>query len=270
MTPKEYPAPAERFRALEAMIFTSPSPVRASELSEATGWPESLIERDLRGATGRYVDHGVELQKVAGAWRMVTKAELSGAVERLVGVQNRRRLTRAQLETLAVVAYRQPVTRAQVESYRGVCSDRLLSQLSDMRLIREAGRAELPGRPLIYATTVEFLRYFGMESLGALPDMGELKRASSVGISASQARWNASARGETSWDSAEEQSDSVEEMPQVAAAPGAAPVALPDRPAASEGAVAEANTPTKSLRKLLDKIRGRSAATAPRRREEAS
>ena len=267
MKGKDYPSPDERFRVLEAMIFVSAGPVRLSELVEATGWPESLIERDLQKVKGRYLDHGLELQRVAGAYRLVTKSELNEHIERLIGVQTRRRLTRAQLETLAVIAYRQPVTRAELEGYRGVGCERLLSQLCDMRLIREAGRAEQPGRPYLYATTVEFLRYFGLESLEKLPDMGQLQRTPVEGISASQARWNASAQGEESWDS---------ETP--VAAPVEAPLATPPTPQATPDfaalqpiaeELAGAHSPTKSLRKLLDKIRGRSARTVTAAREEA-
>lgn len=268
MSRKDYPPPEERFRILEAMIFVSPGPVRLSELAEATGWTEGTIERDLDQVAGRYLDHGMELQRVAGAYRLVTKAELSEHVERLIGVQNRRRLTRAQLETLSVVAYRQPVTRAQVEAYRGVNCERVLSQLSDMRLLREAGRAEGPGRPLIYATTIEFLRYFGLDSLQQLPDLGDLKKQPVEGISASQALWNASARGEAAWD----ESSAPEPVP--APAPGAAPLAQPMSPtmaplAEELAAGAGSSGTTKSLRKLLDKIRGRSAAQKSRV-EEAS
>ena len=269
MSRNDYPTPDERFRILESMIFVSPTPVRLSELAEATGWTEGMIERDLRQVAGRYLDHGLELQRVAGAYRLVTKAELSEHVERLIGVQTRRRLSRSQLETLAVVAYRQPVTRAQVEAYRGVNCERLLAQLSDLRLIREAGRAELPGRPYIYATTIEFLRYFGIDKLENLPDMGELKRQPVEGISASQALWNASARGESSWDAPAAASEEV-------AVPEPAPAAVAQAPSTIQamGPIAEelsgaAASSTKSLRKLLDKIRGRSPAKASRV-EEAS
>jgi segregation and condensation protein B len=261
MKTKDYPTPDERFRVLEAMIFVSSGPVRLSELSEATGWPEGLIERDLQKVKGRYLDHGLELQRVAGAYRLVTKAELNEHIEKLIGVQTRRRLTRAQLETLAVIAYRQPVTRAELEGYRGVGCERLLSQLCDMRLIREAGRAELPGRPYLYATTVEFLRYFGLESLEKLPDMGDLKRNPVEGISASQARWNASAQGEESWDNEVQ----IQAPPASPPAPVATFAAM--QPIAEE--LAGANSPTKSLRKLLDKIRGRSARAQASAREEA-
>jgi len=268
MIKRDYPSPAERFRILEALIFASQSPVRSSEMAEVTGWPESLIERDLRQVEGRFLDHGLQLQKVAGTFRLVTKAELSEYVEKLIGVQSRRRLSRAQLETLSVVAYRQPVPRAQVEAYRGVNCDRVLAQLSDLRLIREAGRAELPGRPYLFATTVEFLRYFGLESLQQLPDMGDYKREPQEGISASQAHWNASARGQESWDG------EATPEPATVAAPPASPVAVPKMgtmaPIAEE---ISAGSSTKSLRKLLDKIKGRSAAQArvgPLQREEAS
>lgn len=269
MSRNDYPSPDERFRILESMIYVSPTPVRLSELAEATGWTEGMIERDLRQVGGRYIDHGLELQRVAGAYRLVTKAELSEHVERLIGVQTRRRLSRSQLETLAVVAYRQPVTRAQVEAYRGVNCERLLAQLSDLRLIREAGRAELPGRPYLYATTVEFLRYFGIDKLENLPDMGELKRQPVEGISASQALWNASARGESNWDTPVEPlaptlTSSVPVPEPAPAAVAQAPIIQAMAPIAEEAA----SGTTKSLRKLLDKIRGRSPAKV--RVEEAS
>ena len=268
MSPTDLPESEERIRALEAMIFMSPTPVRPSELSEATGWSESLIERDLNKVRARYRDHGIQLQKVAGAYRLVTRSETSPYVERLIGVQSRRRLSRAQLETLSVVAYRQPVTRAQVEAYRGVNCDRILAQLCDLRLIREAGRAETPGRPLIYASTVEFLRYFGLENLGQLPDIGDLRKESSQGISASQAHWNASARGETSWDEvAEPPAAALESQPHPSQE-----VEVPQPQFSAMAPIAEelAHSPTKSLRKLLDKIRGRSSTRTPQRAEEAS
>ncbi|CAN0283897.1 unnamed protein product, partial [Phaeothamnion confervicola] len=163
----------ERLAALEAMLFASPGAVRFSELAEATGWKPGMLERDLNDLAQSLSLRGIELQRIAGAVRLVTRNTTSPYVERLIGVQTRRRLTRAQLETLAVVAYRQPATRAQAESLRGVSCERVLGQLCDLRLIREVGRAELPGRPLLYGTTPDFLRYFGLNNLEQMPDLTE-------------------------------------------------------------------------------------------------
>lgn len=166
---EEPPPPAQRVAIVEAVLFASAVPVRPSDLQEACGWPQSMLNRDLDRLGRELRDRGLELQKVAGAWRLVTAAETAPWVERFLKIQSRKQLTRAQLETLAVVAYRQPVTRAEVDAYRGVRSERTLHQLADMRLIREVGRAETPGRPFQYGTGADFLRYFGLDRIEELP-----------------------------------------------------------------------------------------------------
>jgi segregation and condensation protein B len=189
--PRAFPPPAERARAIQAMLFVSATPIKVTELQEATGWDTRMIERDLDRIQDMMAGQGIELQRVAGALRLVTASDAAPYVEKLLGVQTRRRLSRTQLEALAVVAYRQPATRAQVEAYRGVNCERVLGQLVDLSLIREIGRADLPGRPLIYGTTPDFLRYFSLESLDRLPDITALKPVRTAsGVSASQALWN--------------------------------------------------------------------------------
>lgn len=165
----EPPPPARRVAILEALLFASAVPVRTAELQEACGWPAAMLHHDLERLAQELAGRGLELQKVAGAWLLVTAAETGPWVERFLKVQSRKQLSRAQLETLAVVAYRQPVTRAEVDAYRGVRSDRTLHQLEDLRLVREVGRAELPGRPIQYGTTSDFLRYFSLDRLEDLP-----------------------------------------------------------------------------------------------------
>ena len=238
--PDEPPTPMLRLKALEAMLFASPGPVKLSELTEATGWDKPMVERDLEQLAESLQGRGIELQRVAGAMRLVTAPSVARYVERLIGVQTRRRLSRAQLEVLAVVAYRQPVTRAMVESLRGVGSNRVLGQLCDLRLIREIGRAELPGRPLLYGTTSDFLRYFGIDTLTQLPDIAQLRPKANV--SASQAQFNAAARGEEVEEGAAEEVE-----------------ASPHKMGTMQPLAAElTQEPSGSLRKLLDKIRGKS------------
>jgi segregation and condensation protein B len=239
--------------ALEAMLFASPGAVRISELIEATGWKPAQVDKDLEALEESLRVRGIELQRVAGAVRLMTSAPTAPFVERLIGVQSRRRLTRAQLETLAVVAYRQPATRAQAESLRGVSCERVLAQLCDLRLIREVGRAELPGRPLLYGTTADFLRYFGLNSLEQLPDIFQLKRTMPAeGVSASQASWNAAARGETENPEGFESVDVSQAVaPQVA-------TPTPNRMGTMVPIAAElAGGPSAGLQKLFDKIRGK-------------
>ena len=241
------PPPSERIRALQAMLFVSATPVKISEIAEATGWDQRLVERDVERLQDLMEGHGLEVQRVAGALRLVTASQLSGYVEKLIGVQTKRRLTRAQLETLSIVAYRQPATRAQVEAYRGVNCERLLAQLVELRLIREAGRADLPGRPHIYGTTADFLRYFGLDGLEALPDISDLKpQKMANGVSASQAIWNAAATGDE---------EAQQGGPDMKVFKMLTPLGtMSDRPStASEAGPA----PSSGLKKLFDKIRGK-------------
>ena len=135
------------------------------DLQEATGWPAVLIEQDLMALADSCRSRGLELCRVDGTWRLTTAAWTAPWVEKFLKVESKRRLSKAQLEVLAVVAYRQPVTRAEIESYRGARSDRPLSQLEDLNLVKGVGRSSVPGHPIQYGTTSDFLRYFGLYSL---------------------------------------------------------------------------------------------------------
>lgn len=163
--------PEQRYAILQALLFASAVPVRISELCEVCQWPRAQVESDLLalGQQLRDSNSGLELQRVAGAWQLVTAAQWTWWVQRFLKIQNRRQLSRAQLETLAIVAYRQPVTRAEIDAFRGVRCERIVHQLEDLRLIRQTGRAQTPGHPMLYSTTAEFLRYFSLDKLDELP-----------------------------------------------------------------------------------------------------
>jgi segregation and condensation protein B len=163
-------------RALEALLFVSDEPLTTSVIAqaleidrrEADGLCEALSARlDERGA-------GVVLRNVAGGWRLFTHPDIASEVERFVLSSRQARLTKAALETLAIVAYKQPVTRHQVSSIRGVNSDGVLRALQDKGLVEEAGREETPGRPILYATTPTFLERLGLPSLASLPSLAPL------------------------------------------------------------------------------------------------
>jgi segregation and condensation protein B len=169
-------------RALEAVLFVSDEPLTPAVLSQALEMDraaiETLCERlqqelEARGA-------GVVLRNVAGGWRIYTVPESQPVVERFVLSSRQARMTKAALETLAIVAYKQPVTRHQVSAVRGVNSDGVLRALVDRGLIEEAGRDEGPGRPLLYATTPAFLERLGLASLAALPSLAPLLDAASA------------------------------------------------------------------------------------------
>jgi len=160
-------------RALEALLFVSDEPLPTAVIAQALEIDRSAAERLCE----RLVDDleerraGVVLRNVAGGWRLFTHPDTAPEVERFVISSRQARLTKAALETLAIVAYKQPVTRHQISSIRGVNSDGVLRALQDKGLIEEAGREETPGRPALFATTPAFLERLGLPSLAALPSL---------------------------------------------------------------------------------------------------
>ena len=163
-------------RALEAVLFVSDEPLTPSVLAQALETDrreaEAMCEELARQLEER--NAGLVLRNVAGGWRLFTHPDSAPIVERFVLSSRLARLTKAALETLAIVAYKQPVTRHQVSAVRGVNSDGVLRALVDRGLLEEAGREETPGRPLLYATTPPFLERLGLPSLAALPALAPL------------------------------------------------------------------------------------------------
>lgn len=157
--------------AIEAMLFASPTPIPAEELAEAGGWSRREVEDYVERLRRQLKDRSLEVRKVAGAYSLLTKSEVAPYVERILQVQNKKRLTKVQLEVLSIVAYKQPITRPQLEDARGINGDRTLAQLVDLELVAQVGRAELPGRPFLFGTTELFLEHFGMSSLDDLPEL---------------------------------------------------------------------------------------------------
>ncbi len=163
-------------RALEALFFVSDEPLTASVLAQALDLDRRTVEGrcDRLAADLEARGSGLVLRNVAGGWRLYTHPDVAPVVEQFVLSSRQARLTKAALETLAIVAYKQPVTRHQVSGIRGVNSDGVLRALVDRGLIEEAGRDETPGRPLLYATTPEFLERLGLPSLASLPSLAPL------------------------------------------------------------------------------------------------
>jgi segregation and condensation protein B len=163
-------------RALEALFFVSDEPLTASVLAQALDvdrrTAEALCDRLQRDLEAR--GSGLVLRNVAGGWRLYTHPDAAPVVEQFVLSSRQARLTKAALETLAIVAYKQPATRHQVSGIRGVNSDGVLRALTDRGLIEEAGRDETPGRPVLYATTPGFLERLGLPSLASLPSLAPL------------------------------------------------------------------------------------------------
>jgi len=168
-------APSEDLRIIEALLFASQQPVTEEEI--ATRLPDDRDVPALLATLQKdYEGRGVEPVKVAGKWSFRTAGDLG---ERLkIRVKRARRMSRAALETLAIVAYHQPVTRAEIEEIRGVgLSKGTLDLLLEIGWIRPSGRRRVPGRPLQWRTTQHFLEHFGLDSLDDLPGRDEMKAA---------------------------------------------------------------------------------------------
>lgn len=154
---------------IEAMLFVSAEPVPLQQLSQALDVTVSVVERGLKELEEALQTRGLRLQRNAGRVQLTTAPQLAGLVETFLGLEAVSHLSRAALETLAIIAYQQPVTRPQVDSIRGVNSDGMLKSLLSKGLIQESGRTDGPGRPILYSTTPEFLQHFGLNSLMELP-----------------------------------------------------------------------------------------------------
>ncbi|MGI8602415.1 MAG: SMC-Scp complex subunit ScpB [Verrucomicrobiales bacterium] len=142
----------------------------------------SITEAEVAAAIGQLVTHYTEsgrsftLEERASGWRLFTRPEFGGWVRGLFPERKPQRLSQPALETLAIIAYRQPITKAAIEAVRGVSIDGPLQRLLDMNIVRISGRADLPGRPLLYETTGLFFDHFGIKSVDDLPNAAELRR----------------------------------------------------------------------------------------------
>ena len=157
---------------LEALVFASDKPIKSSELAKAASAPLKQAKELLDELKTDYAQRGVQLDEVAGGWIFRTNAAFAPFVRDLTK-QKPVRLTRAQIETLSILAYRQPMTRPEVDDIRGVDCGPVLKLLLERDLVRMLGRKDEPGRPVIYGTTTKFLEFFGLKSLKDLPTLRE-------------------------------------------------------------------------------------------------
>jgi segregation and condensation protein B len=168
---------------IEALLFVSPAPLTPAQIAKVLDIPTRLVEKGLDDLTAECSRRGIRLQRHQGRVQLISAPEAAQTIESLLGLESSGRLSNAALEALAIVAYKQPITRPQVDAVRGVNSDGVLKSLLNKGLIEEVGRAETMGRPVLYATTTDFLQHFGLSSLEDLPSLdaaemqGEVKEA---------------------------------------------------------------------------------------------
>lgn len=164
---------------LETLLFLAERPLAPEELRQATGLELERIAKALDQLSGQYREglSGIVLHEVAGGWQLRTSPLNAAYARRFLKVKPQR-LTRAALETLAIIAYRQPVTRPEVEDVRGVDCGAVIKALLERRLIKILGKKEEPGRPMLYGTTREFLEFFALKDLASLPTLREFHELS--------------------------------------------------------------------------------------------
>lgn len=163
--------------AIESILFMSGESISVSKISYA-------IEQDLK--TTKSIIHnlmfkyeqenrGFQIIEIGNSYQMCTNSKYFEFVKRIYGISQKQTLSQALLETLAIIAYRQPITKIQIEDIRGVNADHAVNKLLERKLIKEVGRMDAPGKPILFGTTDEFLKYFGFNSLDKLPKIDDLK-----------------------------------------------------------------------------------------------
>ena len=162
--------------AVEAVLFSSPRPVREKDLAELLDATPAAVSEALATLVARtdVEERGVRVEKVAGGWRFVTRPEFDALLRKFHEVTERSRLSLAALETLAIIAYRQPITMPEIQDIRGVNSSSVLKTLFEKKLITTAGKKAVVGSPFFYKTTPDFLMRFGLNELTELPRPEEL------------------------------------------------------------------------------------------------
>jgi len=172
-SPDQNPPSLSLVARVESLLFVADEPVSAGRLASVLEVSEAEIEAALEQLEHECQARGVRLQRKGDRVQMVSAPEAASYIERFLGLELTTRLSPAALEVLAIVAYRQPITRAQIEAIRGVSCDAVLRTLVSRGLLEEVGRLEQAGRPILYATTFQFLQYLGLRSLEELPPLGE-------------------------------------------------------------------------------------------------
>lgn len=159
--------------AVEAVLFTMGTSVETSRLAAAIEQDEQTTRRLVRNMMDKYnaKDRGICIIELEDSFQMCTKKEYYDNLIRVVSQPKKHALTDSALETLSIIAYKQPVTRLEVEQIRGVKSDYAVNKLLEYNLITELGRLDAPGRPILFGTTEEFLRSFGLSSVDDLPEL---------------------------------------------------------------------------------------------------
>jgi segregation and condensation protein B len=161
---------------IEAILYLESDPLEEAALGRISGLSKDLVQTALEALGERYAreDSGVELSRIGGGIMISPKKEYWDTLKERYGKKNESRLSRAAMETLSIIAYSQPITRSEIEAIRGVQNaDTMIRILLERNLIREMGKKDVPGKPVLFGTTREFLKFFRLESIADLPKLNE-------------------------------------------------------------------------------------------------
>ena len=161
--------------AIEAILFTMGESVELDKIAAALELDKKIARKYIQNSKERYdaEEHGIQIIELEDSFQMCTKNEMYEYLIRIAKQPKKRVLTDVLLETLSIIAYKQPITKAEIEKIRGVSSDHAVSKLVEYNLVAEIGRLDAPGRPMLFGTTEEFLRSFGVHSIEELPVLDE-------------------------------------------------------------------------------------------------
>ncbi|SKA82269.1 segregation and condensation protein B [Caloramator quimbayensis] len=166
----------ERLKGIiEAVLFAAGDPISIKDLAYAAGVSEKRAETVIEMLEESYksADRGLYIIRFNNKIQLSTKPEYGEYIKKLIKPEGRQNLSQAALETLSIIAYKQPITRIEIDEIRGVRSDRAIATLLERGLIKENGRLDAPGRPILYSTTDDFLKYFGFKNIKELPELIE-------------------------------------------------------------------------------------------------
>ena len=163
--------------AIEAILFTMGEAIEVERIAVAVEHDVDTVRKVIRNMMDSYEDEGrgIQIIELEGAFQLCTKVELYDSIIKIAHVPKKHVLTDVLLETLSIIAYKQPITKLEIEKIRGVKSDHAVNKLVEYNLVCEAGRMDAPGRPILFATTEEFLRSFGVASIEELPVVSPAK-----------------------------------------------------------------------------------------------
>lgn len=154
---------------IEAILFTMGEAVEIERIAGAIEHDIETTKKIIHNMMDQYEDRGIQIIELDGAYQLCTKPEMYDSIVKIAHIPKKHVLTDVLLETLSIIAYKQPITKQEIEAIRGVKSDHAVNKLVEYSLVCEVGRMDAPGRPILFGTTEEFLRSFGIQSLESLP-----------------------------------------------------------------------------------------------------